>query len=306
MLVDTHAHLDFTDDVEGWIKRAKENGVGKIICVGTNVDASRKCVEIAQKYSSKDSGQALRLHSGQLKGSESYRTARMTKAKGLKIYATVGIHAQDGKGDIDKFGSLDKSIDELKQILRSAQDDKTVVGVGECGFDFKVTSYKLQVISDKEEKFQKELFEAQVELAVELKLPLVVHCRNAWKETFDLLRRFSTRSNNKLRGLFHSWTGDWEAAQKALDLGFYISFSGIVTFKNAPNVQEVTKKMPLEKMFLETDSPFLSPEPLRGKQNEPKNVKIIAEFIARLRDLPVDRLTDVTSKNAGRLFGFKN
>ena len=272
-LVDTHAHLDFADDVEGWIERAKADGVNKIICVGTSVEASKKCCDIANEHSSDD----------------------------LRIYATVGIHAQDGKGDIKKYGSLLSCYITLKQTAESS--DK-VVAVGECGFDFKVTSDKLQVISDKEKKFQKELFEAQIRLAAELNLPLVVHCRNAWEETFDLLRKFSTRSNSKLRGLFHSWTGNWEAAQKALDLDFYISFSGIVTFKNAPEVQQLAGKMPLDRMLLETDSPFLTPEPFRGKTNEPKNVKIVAEFIARLRDLPADRLADVTSKNAERLFGF--
>lgn len=266
--VDTHAHLDFTDDKEGWIKRAKENGVGKIICVGTSVDASRKCMEIAEKYSTDD----------------------------LQIFATVGIHAQDGKNDIEKFGSFDKCVDELRQIAKSSSK---VVGVGEAGFDVK--SDRDQLPETKE--LQGRLFEAQIGLAAELKLPLIVHCRNGWEETFELLRKFSTRSNSKLRGLFHSWTGDWETAQKALDLGFYISFSGIVTFKNATDIQNVAKNVPLDRMLVETDSPFLSPEPFRGKTNEPKNVKIIAEFIARLRDLPIDRLADVTSKNAGRLFG---
>lgn len=271
--VDTHAHLDFTDDVEGWIKRAQEAQVNKIICVGTSVEASRKCMEIAQKFSTDD----------------------------LQIFTTVGIHAQDGKKDMQKYGSLDRCIDELKQILRSAQDDKLVVGVGEAGFDFKVTSDKLQVTSDTEKKFQRELFRAQIELVIDLKLPLIIHCRNAWDETFELL---STVNRERLTGLFHSWTGDWEAAKRVLELGFYISFSGIVTFGNAPNVQEVAKKVPLKRTLLETDSPFLAPEPLRGKTNEPKNVKIVAEFIAQLRNFPVDRLADVTSENAERLFGW--
>lgn len=271
-LVDTHAHLDFTDDKEGWCEGAKTEGVNKIICVGTSVEASRKCVEISEEYSSDD----------------------------LQIYATVGIHAQDGKSDVDKFGSLEKCTLQLKQTALSSEK---VIGVGECGYDIRTTDNG-QLTTNSEKEFQRELFEAQVGLAEELNLPMIIHCRNAWEETFDTLSgKFSLRSNNKMSGVFHSWTGDWEAAQTALDLGFHISFSGIVTFKNAPNVQEVARIMPLEKMLLETDSPYLSPHPLRGSKNEPKNVNITAQFIAQLRNLPVDRIASVTSQNAGRLFG---
>jgi TatD DNase family protein len=266
MLIDTHAHLDFSDDLDGWLAGAKSEGVTKIICVGTSVDASGKCAEIAQEYSSKD----------------------------LQIYATCGIHAQDGKDDIKNSGSLYQCINTLKQI---ASDSNKVVAIGECGLDVKVISEKLKVISE-----QRELFEGQIKLAEELKLPLIIHCRNAFDETFDLLSVVNGQLSN-VCGLFHSWTGNWEAAQTALNLGFYISFSGIVTFKNAPDVQEVAKKIPLDRVLIETDSPFLSPEPLRGKQNEPKNVRIVAEFIARLRNLPVDQIASVTSNNAGRLFG---
>ena len=122
-----------------------------------------------------------------------------------------------------------------------------------------------------------------------------MHCRNAFAETFELLGKSS--------GVFHSWTGDWEAAKRAIDLGFYISFSGIVTFKNAPNVQEAAKKMPIERMLLETDSPFLAPEPVRGSKNEPKNVRIVAEFVASLRNLSPEHIAQETSENAERLFG---
>ena len=271
MLVDTHAHLDFTNDQEGWCQRAKEVEVNKIICVGTSVEASRKCVEISEKYSSDD----------------------------LQIYATVGIHAQDGKSDVGKFGSLEKCTLQLKQTALSSEK---VIGVGECGFDVKFTTDRKQLTTDKEIEFQKGLFEAQIKLANELELPLIVHCRNAWDSTFEILSNVSGQLSN-VPGVFHSWTGDWEAAKRVLEMGFYISFSGIVTFKNAPKVQEVAKKMPIDRMLLETDSPFLTPHPLRGSKNEPKNVKITASFIAQLRNVPVDQLASVTSKNVGRLFG---
>lgn len=302
--VDTHAHLDFAENPQAWIDGAKGAGVSKIICVGTSVDASRKCVEIADKYTTSE----------------------------FKIFASVGIHAQDGKADIGKFGSLTKCIEELRKILdplitkvkrgKQVENDKVVVGVGECGFDIRRTSDNLQglvvsrqVTTDKEIDFQRELFEAQIKLAKELDLPLLIHCRNAWEETFELLEQIQGTTSPMLvrgrtsnfssvaPGLFHSWTGGWDEAQKALELGFYISFSGIVTFKNAPLVQEVAVKMPLDRMLLETDSPYLAPEPMRGSPNEPKNVRIVAGSIAKLRGISLDELAKITSKNAAKLFG---
>ena len=318
MLIDTHCHLDFADDREGWVQRAKEAGVGKIINVGTSIEGSKKSVEIAEQYSgySKRHSRDRVSHkasavaqSGDL-GSGSPIKSGMTKERGFQIYATVGIHPQDGKGDIEKFGPLAKCVDELKRIAKSSSK---VVGIGEIGLDYYLVksdplrkrseASKRQVTSDKEKEFQKELFGEQIVLAQELDLPILVHCRNAWDEVFDLLK--AKGDMQKAKGLFHSWTGDWEAAKKALDLGFYISFSGIVTFGNAPLVQEVAKKIPLDRMLVETDSPFLSPEPHRGMRNEPKNVIIVGKFIASIRNQPEDLIASQTTANAKRLFGLK-
>ena len=283
MLVDTHAHLEAIDDLEDSLKRAKEAGVRKIITIGSSLDSSKKAIGIAQKYSSDE----------------------------LQIFATCGLHPKDAKGEIKRLHYNDI----LKSLKSLALSSKNVVGLGECGLDYYSDT------TDKNKNFQRELFEAQIKIAVDLNLPLVIHCRNGWDEIFELLKttinfsssetkgrmeKFSTSSNNKifnLRGIFHSFTGDWQAAQKALDLGFYISFSGIVTFKNAKEIQEVAKKMPLERMLIETDSPFLAPEPLRGKQNEPKNVRIIAEFLAHLRSQPIDKIIGASADNAKKLFG---
>ena len=154
-------------------------------------------------------------------------------------------------------------------------------------------------------------------LAKKLKLPLVIHCRNGWNEIFDLLSTVN-RQQITNRGVFHSFTGNWTAAKKALDLGFYISFSGIVTFNNAKKIQDVAKKTPLERIIIETDSPFLSPEPIRSmrgstslklrglnKINEPQNVKIVAKFIADLRRLPFKKIADATFNNSQKLFGLE-
>ena len=269
MLVDSHAHLEAVDDLEGSLKRAKEAGVGKIITIGTSLASSRKAIEIADKFSAGD----------------------------LQIYATCGLHPRDAKGEIDNLGMF-HCFETLKQIAKSSSK---VVGVGEVGLDYRLTTDNEQLTTDEEKGFQRELFKAQINLAADLNLPLIIHCRNGWNEIFDLIE--AKRGPSSFRGIFHSFTGRLQDAKKALGLGFYISFSGIVTFKNANEIQEVAKKMPLERLLIETDSPFLAPEPLRGKQNEPKNVRIIAEFLAHLRSQPIDKIIGASADNAKRLFG---
>lgn len=272
MLIDTHCHLDFSDTPQEWIDNAAGQNVGALICVGTSIEASKKCIEIAQEYSSDD----------------------------FQIYASVGIHPQDGKDDIEKYGK--NYIDELRKIALSS---KKVVAIGECGLDYYSTATdNKRLTTDREKKEQRELFKAQVKLAVSLNLPIIVHCRNGWEEIFEIIESGKLKIEN-LGGVFHSWTGDLQAAKRAIDLGFYISFSGILTFKNAPQVQEVAKWVPLEKVILETDSPFLAPVPYRGEQNEPKNVKIIAQFLADLRSYPLGKIEEITTVNAKKLFRLK-
>lgn len=285
MLVDTHCHLDMIPDYRISLLRAKEAGVTTIINVGTSIDASRKSIEIAN-------GTDL-----------------------VDVYATCGIHAQEGAKDIKKYGSLEKCMGVLKQlILRQAQDDKKrVVAIGECGMDFFLeatnqgsfgSAQDKPATTADEKRAQRELFEAQVGLAIELDLPLIIHCRNAWEETFEIITNYKLQKS-KRPGLFHSWTGTVEQAKRALDWGFYISFSGIITFKNAGEIPEVAKMVPDERILVETDSPFLSPVPLRGKQNEPKNVKMTAQFLANLRGVSLDKISGITTDNSRRLFGIK-
>ena len=263
MLFDTHAHLEAVDDLEDLLKRAKEAGVEKIITIGTSLASSKKAIGIAEKFSADD----------------------------LQIYATCGLHPKDAKNELEKQ-PLYRCIETLKQI---AESSKGVVGIGEAGLDYHPDT------TEQDKKFQRELFETQIKLAADFNLPLIIHCRNGWEEILSLLT--TDYGLPTPPGVFHSFTGNWLAAQKALDLGFYISFSGIVTFKNAKEIQAVAKKMPLERLLIETDSPFLSPEPLRGKQNEPRNVKIVAQFLAHLRNQPIDRIIGASADNAKRLFG---
>ena len=291
-LVDSHAHLDHLDDLDSALECAQDAGVTKIITVGTTIAESENAANLALSCS---------------------RPGLDIRTTGLGVYATAGIHPKDGRNDVERFG-IDESIHRLKAI---AQSSKKVVAIGECGLDYYLGSRGQRIKnSDEERKFQRVLFEAQIELAGDLNLPLVIHCRNGWDEIFDLLTMNHKRST--INGVFHSWTGDWEAAKKALDLGFYISFSGIVTFTNAQEIQEVAKKVPLDRFLVETDSPFLTPEPLRsapfeesqgwqgklgrGKTNEPKNVKMVCKFIADIRNESFDSISSKTSENARRLF----
>ncbi len=269
MLVDSHAHLDFVDDLKELLDRANGAGVSKIVTIGTSIECSKKCIEIAEKYSSDD----------------------------LQIYATCGIHPEDGKADVGKYG--DQLMSELGKVAKSS---KKVVGIGECGLDYFLdSSGQRPDTSEQEKQFQRKLFGEQIRLAADLDLPLVVHCRNGWGEIFDLISK-SQASNSKLCGVFHSWTGNVEAMDKALNLGFYISFSGIVTFKNAKDIQEVARKAPNGQVLVETDSPFLSPESLRGKKNAPENVRIIASFLSKIRNQSFDDIVTATSSCAQKLF----
>jgi TatD DNase family protein len=137
-------------------------------------------------------------------------------------------------------------------------------------------------------------------MALETELPLVVHDRDAHREIADVLQ---SEGGGNLRGVIHCFTGDYEAASKFLDLGFYLSFSGIVTFKNAGPLREVVKKVPLNRICVETDSPYLTPVPHRGKRNEPAFVRFVAEIVAGVKEIPLEEVARATSNNASRLFG---
>ena len=198
------------------------------------------------------------------------------------LFATVGMHPHDARI------VSEKDLADLKDLAA----DPKVVAVGETGLDFYYDHSPRQ--------FQIELFCRFIHMARETRLPLVVHNREAEHEVADLLRR---EGRGELQGVIHCFTGDYEAAKEFLDLGFYLSFTGIVTFKNAGPLREVVRKLPLDRMLVETDSPYLAPVPHRGKRNEPAFVRLVAETIAQVRDMPVDEVARVTSLNAELLFG---
>jgi TatD DNase family protein len=197
------------------------------------------------------------------------------------VYATVGMHPHDAK----HVG--DEQMKALKQLAASPK----VVAVGETGLDY--------YYSHSPHETQREVFVRFIQLSRETKLPLVVHERDAPEETAELLR---AEGGCRLSGVIHCFTGDYEAARRYLDLGFYLSFTGIVTFKNADALREVARHVPLERMCVETDSPYLTPVPHRGKRNEPAYVRFVAETLARIKNISFEEAASATTTNARALF----
>ncbi len=198
------------------------------------------------------------------------------------LFATVGMHPHDAK---------DVSEQDFERLEHLAADPK-VVAVGETGLDF--------YYDHSPRDLQVKVFARFIHMARALELPLIVHDRDAHREIAELLK---SEGGENLRGVIHCFTGDYPAAKVFLDLGFYLSFSGIVTFKNAEALREVVRGMPLDRMLVETDSPYLAPVPHRGKRNEPAFVRLVAETIASVREIPLEDVIHATSQNVHALFG---
>lgn len=197
----------------------------------------------------------------------------------------VGLHPLDA----DQWQS-----DTQEQIRDLANSDPKVVAIGEMGLDF----YKAQ-----NHDRQKLVFSRQLQIAQELDKPVIIHCRDAAADMAQILRDVCQGPGTPVRGVMHCWSGTPEETQWFLDMGFYISISGIVTFKNAHEVKASAKMIPSDRLLIETDCPFLSPVPKRGKRNEPAYVQYVAMEVAKLRDVSLETLADRTTKNACELFG---
>jgi len=200
-----------------------------------------------------------------------------------EVYATLGIHPHHAK-DIDK--------ETLSKIKELAKNNKKVVGVGEIGLDF----YKN--LSPRENQIR--ILREFLELAKELSLPVIIHCRNAQKEALDILKKEARASF--LGGVFHCFSGDQNFLKEILDLGFYVSFTANITYANAQNLRELVKETPIERILLETDCPFLPPREKRGKRNEPAYLTYLSEEIASLKGLSIEDVSRITGLNACQLF----
>ena len=270
MLIDTHAHINFSSfnkDREGVIKRSLDNDVW-MINVGTNLKTSQEVVDIAEK------------HSG-------------------GVYAAIGLHPINLNTGLVKIkfdkeeGKILETDFDYEQYKKMAQSKK-VVAIGEVGLDYywkpKTTSKK-EVFKQK----QKDLLLKEIKLAKGLNLPVIFHCRMAHD---DLLETLKTQG---VGGVIHCFTGTWEQAQKYMNMGFYLGFNGII-FKL--NLDEVIKKIPLERILVETDCPYLPPLEFKNQRNEPLYVKHVAQRIAELKGIDFGVVAEITTQNAKTLFSF--
>ncbi|HWX15412.1 MAG TPA: TatD family hydrolase [Chthoniobacterales bacterium] len=285
MLVETHAHLDYPDfanDFDDVLHRATEAGVTRIITIGTSVESSRRAVDLAEKHSN--------------------------------IFAVIGVHP----------AYAEESAEDVITPLRELAENPRVVAIGETGLDYhrlpsvsaakekKVQVFARALQGETEEEIeasiqdgayksrQASLFQQQLDLALELGLNLVIHQRDAWDDTLEIMRPYS----GKLRGVFHCFGGSLEQANEVVDLGHLVSFTGIVTFKNGASVREVAARIPLWKFMVETDCPYLAPVPFRGKRCEPAHTRIVAETIAAARGISLDDVAAMTTQTAQEFFRF--
>ena len=199
------------------------------------------------------------------------------------VYGLLGIHPSEVKDWSDDL------TDKIKEFAKS----KKICGIGEIGLDY----YWDKSFVD----LQKEVFIKQIKLANELNFPISIHDREAHKDTFDILKKY----NNGSKIVMHCFSGSLEFARECIKEGWYIAIGGVVTFKNAQKIKEVAKHIPIERLLLETDAPYLTPVPFRGKENQPAYVKYIAEEIAALRNTTLEEIDKITTKNAMDVFNLK-
>ena len=197
------------------------------------------------------------------------------------MYVTLGFHPEYAD---------DVTRDDLEYLKKNLKQKK-VVGIGEIGLDYHYSK-------DNKER-QLWLFEEQLKIALEFDLPVVIHSRDATLDTIETLKKY------KVKGIIHCFSGSLETAEIYIKMGFYLGIGGVVTFKNS-KLKEVVKSLPLTSIVIETDSPYLSPEPYRGKQNSSKNIPIIASYIASIKDCSIDEVEKITNYNARHLFDFNN
>jgi TatD DNase family protein len=267
MIFDTHAHLnffEFDEDRDGLIKKCLDAQIG-IINVGTNFKSSEKAIKIADKYP--------------------------------ELFASIGLHPTNIASDFFKSKECSKTeegfledgfnYEAYKELAKS----KKVVAIGECGLDY---YYRPKGTTKKElfKEEQRKVFIKQLNLAEELDLPVIIHCRAAFDDLFDIL------SKRKIKGVLHCFTGSKEEAEKFLSLGLYFGLNGII-FKT--NIEEAIKIIPLDRILLETDCPYLSP-PKFEKRNNPLSLKLIIEEVARIKGINSKEVEETTYKNSKDLF----
>lgn len=274
-MIDTHAHCHFEaykEDMDEVIKKSLSKNT-KINLIGTQKDTSAKAVEVASKYDG--------------------------------VYASVGLHPEHLFSDFIDSNESPMSSREDKfdyEFYKKLTQNPKVVGIGECGLDL----YRIPEGFSKEEISDRQVvvFQQHISLSKETDIPLVIHCRDAHEEMIKILKH-----NSPIHATMHCFTGNWDNAAKYLDLGLYIGFTGIITFppqKKDPKKQaellEVVKNIPLDRVLIETDCPYLSPIPYRGKRGEPWMVEEVAKKIAEIKEVRLEIVLEKTTENALKLF----
>ena len=273
-MIDTHCHLNFhkfENDIDEVIGRALKAGVEIIVNTGTSIPSSRQAVELTQKYS--------------------------------QLYAIVGIHPHHAdKADKEFEGEIQNDwLEKLEELARQPK----VIGIGEIGMDY--WNYRSNGIVDN--SLQEDAFRKQIELSIQLGLPLQIHTRLAWDDTLIILEDYKNELQ-EAPGVFHCFSGNIEFARKVLDMGFYVGFDGNITYPGIPprettSLIDLVDYVPLDRILTETDSPFLSPVPKRGTRNEPQNVIIVSEFIADRKKVPLSNFNKIIHDNFNEVFGKK-
>lgn len=274
--IDTHAHMNFaaySEDQDEVIKRALENEVA-MINVGTKGVTSKEAVEIAEKY---EDG----------------------------VYAIIGlhpVHTNKSFHDEDELGPGGKPFTSKgeewdTELFEELAKSKKVVGVGECGLDY----FRIEGDEKEYKERQVKAFRSQIEFALKHDLPLMIHCREAYDDTLEILNEYKKEYGDKLRGNFHFYAGDLEVAQKILDLGFTMSFTGVITFAN--EYEELVKFVPIDKIHAETDCPYVTPKPYRGQRNEPLHVREVVKKIAEIKEIDEKEVENALIENARRQYG---
>jgi len=266
-MIDTHIHLqhpDYADDRQATLVRAASAGVHTLIVPGTTIEDSKAALSLA---------------------------ASTEPDKTWSLWAAVGIHPTEA--DL-----LDA---EAIETLASLAGFGRVVAIGEIGLDYYWPGVTTRLWQCAPPNVQRLAFERQLALASDLRLPVIIHDREAHRDTIDLVRSWKSRDPAAM-GVFHAYAGGTDYLQEVLALGFYIGIGGPVTYKRATGLQQLVREMPVDRLLLETDGPYLTPAPHRGKRNEPAYVVHVAERVAELRGLSLTSIEAVTSENAQRLF----
>ena len=273
MIFDSHAHYEdkrFAPDRDELLCAMRENNIGRIINVGSTLDTSKESIELTEQYED--------------------------------IYAAVGIHPSEVAfpfdGDESNKLSIDDSIKIMPSVieeLRNLSSYGKCVSIGEIGLDYYWDK-------DKENhELQKKWFTSQLELAAEVNKPVIVHSRDANKDTFDILKDAKTTFNTN--AVVHCYSGSPEMAREYIKLGYYIGVGGVVTFKNGKKLQETVEEIPIESILVETDCPYMAPEPYRGRRNDSTKLSYIVERIAAIKGISTKEVEDVTWENACRFYG---